>query len=157
MSRQDQINLLKRLLHYVETRTTALADAPWRNEVSAYTDTERMNQEQRLLFRKRPIVMGFASEWSTPGRFQTDDYTGVPIVIVRGRDDKLRTFLNVCRHRGAKVARGAGSARVFRCPYHAWTYDLAGRWWAFPTSAVFRVCATNAPRWSNCHCARSMA
>ena len=28
MSRQDQINLLKRLLHYVETRTTAMADSP---------------------------------------------------------------------------------------------------------------------------------
>jgi phenylpropionate dioxygenase-like ring-hydroxylating dioxygenase large terminal subunit len=137
MSRQDQINLLKRLLHYVETRTTALADAPWRNEVSAYTDTERMNQEQRLLFRKRPIVMGFASEWSTPGRFQTDDYTGVPIVIVRGRDDKLRAFLNVCRHRGAKVARGAGSARVFRCPYHAWTYDLAGKVVGIPDERCF--------------------
>jgi hypothetical protein len=37
MSRQDQINLLKRLLHYVETRTTAMADSPWRNEVSVYS------------------------------------------------------------------------------------------------------------------------
>jgi hypothetical protein len=51
MSRQDQINLLKRLLHYVETRTTAMADSPWRNEVSAYTDAERLAEEQRVLFR----------------------------------------------------------------------------------------------------------
>jgi len=28
MSRQNQISLLKRLLHYVDTRTTAMADAP---------------------------------------------------------------------------------------------------------------------------------
>ena len=35
MQRQGQIDLLKRLLHYVETRTTSLADAPWCNEVSA--------------------------------------------------------------------------------------------------------------------------
>ena len=137
MSKQDQINLLKRLLHYVETRTTALADAPWRNEVVAYTDPARLDQEQRILFRKRPIVMGFASEWSTPGRFQTDDYTGVPIMVVRGRDAKLRAFLNVCRHRGAKVARGSGDARVFSCPYHAWTYDLAGNVMGIPDERCF--------------------
>ena len=63
MSRQDQINLLKRLLHYVETRTTAMAESPWRNEVSAYTDAERLADEQRVLFRKYPLVMGFASDW----------------------------------------------------------------------------------------------
>ena len=67
MSRQDQINLLKRLLHYVETRTTAMADSPWRNEVSAYTDAERLAEEQRVLFRKHPLVMGFASDWPAPG------------------------------------------------------------------------------------------
>src|SRR5206468_8807749 len=69
MSRQDQINLLKRLLHYVETRTTAMADSPWRNEVSVYTDAERLAEEQRVLFRKHPLVMGLASDWPAPGSF----------------------------------------------------------------------------------------
>ena len=126
MSRQDQINLLKRLLHYVETRTTAMADSPWRNEVSVYTDAERLAEEQRVLFRKHPLVMGFASDWPAPGSFSTDDHAGLPVLIVRGRDSRLRAFLNVCRHRGAKVAQGCGKARLFSCPYHAWTYDLAG-------------------------------
>ena len=113
MSKQDQIKLLKRLLHYVDTRTTAMADAPWRNDVSAYTDPERLRREQQILFRKYPILMGFASEWSTPGSFRTDDYAGVPILIVRGRDARLRAFLNVCRHRGAQgCARLRKRARV---------------------------------------------
>src|ERR1700747_2233096 len=116
MSRQDQIALLKRLLHYVDTRTTAMAEAPWRNDVSVYTDPERLTRERQILFRKHPIVMGFVCEWSTPGSFRTDDYAGVPILIVRGRDGKLRAFLNVCRHRGAKVAQGCGSAGAFPCP-----------------------------------------
>ena len=34
MDRQRQIDLLNRLLHYVETRTTCLAEAPWRNDVT---------------------------------------------------------------------------------------------------------------------------
>ena len=137
MSRQDQINLLKRLLHYVETRTTAMADSPWRNEVSAYTDAERLAEEQRVLFRKHPLVMGFASDWPAPGSFSTDDHAGLPVLIVRGRDSRLRAFLNVCRHRGAKVAQGCGKARLFSCPYHAWTYDLAGQLMGIPDERCF--------------------
>ena len=59
MSRQDQINLLKRLLHYVETRTTAMADSPWRNEVSAYTDAERLDVkiEQRTMLPIARVVV----------------------------------------------------------------------------------------------------
>jgi phenylpropionate dioxygenase-like ring-hydroxylating dioxygenase large terminal subunit len=137
MSRPNQIELLKRLLHFVDTRTTAMADAPWRNDVSVYTDPQRFSSEQRILFRQHPIVMGFASQWAAAGSFSTDDYLGVPILIVRGRDDRLRAFLNVCRHRGAKVADGCGSARLFSCPYHAWTYDLTGKVTGIPDERCF--------------------
>ena len=137
MSRQDQIGILKRLLHYVDTRTTAMADAPWQNDVSVYSDTEHLAREQRMLFRRRPILMGFGTDWATPGAFRTDDYAGVPVLIVRGRDGKLRAFLNVCRHRGAKVAQGCGSARLFSCPYHAWTYDLSGKVTGIPDERCF--------------------
>ena len=119
MARQQQINLLKRLLNYVETRTTSMADAPWRNDASTYADPEHLAREQQILFRQHPILMGFASNWAKPGAFSTDDYAGVPILIVRGRDGVLRALLNVCRHRGAKVAQGCGEARAFQCPYHA--------------------------------------
>ena len=56
---------------------------------------------------------------------------------MRGRDGKLRAFLNVCRHRGAKVAQGCGEARVFSCPYHAWSYDLGGQVIAIPDERCF--------------------
>jgi len=137
MNRQQQIELLQQLLHYVETKTTALADAPWRNEVSVYSDPEHAARERSLLFRQRPLLMGFASEWANAGAFRTDDYAGVPILIVRGRDGALRAFLNVCRHRGAKVAQGCGEARLFVCPYHAWTYDLAGKIRGIPDERNF--------------------
>ncbi len=137
MTRQDQIGLLKRLLHYVETGTTALADAPWHNDVSVYADPAHLALEERILFRRHPVLMGFASEWAAPGAFRTDDHLGVPILVVRGQDGALRAFLNVCRHRGAKVADGCGTARVFSCPYHAWTYDLAGRIRGIPDERCF--------------------
>src|SRR5262245_10200593 len=123
MDRQGQIDLLKRLLHYVETRTTTLADAPWRNDVSVYADPEHLAREQQQLFREYPLLVGFASQWGEPGAYRTDDYAGVPILVVRGNDQKLRAFLNVCRHRGARVAKDSGETRTFSCPYHAWSYD----------------------------------
>jgi phenylpropionate dioxygenase-like ring-hydroxylating dioxygenase large terminal subunit len=128
---------LKRLLHYVDAATTHLADAPWRNDVSVYSDPEHMAREQTILFRRHPLLMGFASEWPGPGSFRTDDCAGVPILVARGRDGKLRAFLNVCRHRGAKVAQGCGKARAFSCPYHAWTYDLSGRVMGIPDERCF--------------------
>src|ERR1700682_4903569 len=112
MNRQDQIGLWKRLLHYVDTSPTAMADAPWRNDVSVYTDATHFARERQILFRQHPILMGFASELAAPGDFRTDDYDGVPVLIVRARDGKLRAFLNVCRHRAAKVAAGCGKAGV---------------------------------------------
>jgi choline monooxygenase len=52
---------------------------------------------------------------------------GEPVVVVRGQDEQLRGFFNVCRHHAAAVVTDAeGSARQFRCPYHGWTYALNG-------------------------------
>jgi phenylpropionate dioxygenase-like ring-hydroxylating dioxygenase large terminal subunit len=137
MNRQAQIDLLRRLLNHVENRTTALADAPWHNDVRVYCDPGHLANEQQVLFRQYPLFMGFASEWAEPGAFRTDEYAGVPILIVRGRDGALRAFLNVCRHRGAQVAQGCGQARAFSCPYHAWSYDLSGKLMGIPDERCF--------------------
>ena len=99
MQHQEQVALLKELLHYLDTGTTAMAPAPWRNEVAAFTDPARFQRERAELFRSQPLFMGFASEWAKPGDYKTDGYAGVPILLVRGRDGVLRAFLNVCRRR----------------------------------------------------------
>ena len=53
---------------------------------------------------------------------------GEPIVVIRGVDDRLRGFFNVCRHHAAAVVtRPQGSTQVLRCPYHGWTYALDGQ------------------------------
>ena len=60
-----------------------------------------------------------------PGRYFTAEVAGEPLLVVRDEEDILRTFFN---HRAARVApEVAGSATRFRCGYHGWTYDLAGR------------------------------
>jgi phenylpropionate dioxygenase-like ring-hydroxylating dioxygenase large terminal subunit len=136
MDRATEIALLKKLLHYLDTKTTAMADAPWRNEVTAYTSPERHRREEEVLIRKRPLVMGLSCDWPKPGAYRTDDYAGVPILIVRGGDRKLRAFINACRHRGAKVAHGCGAAAAFTCPYHGWTYGNDGTLRGIPEEAT---------------------
>src|SRR5690348_4174413 len=90
MDRAAEINLLKTLLHYIETKTTAMAEAPWHNEVTAYTCPERHKREEEVLIRTRPLVLGLSCDWPGPGAYRTDDFAGVPILTVRGSDGKLR-------------------------------------------------------------------
>jgi phenylpropionate dioxygenase-like ring-hydroxylating dioxygenase large terminal subunit len=72
--------------------------------------------------------MALSGELPAPGDFITNDWSGKPILLVRGDDGKVGAFLNVCRHRGTKVAQGCGRGqRTFVCPYHAWTYGRDGR------------------------------
>jgi choline monooxygenase len=59
------------------------------------------------------------------------------VLVSRGADGLARAFLNYCRHRGGKPAQGCGSARRHTCPYHAWTYDSAGRLTGMPGPAGF--------------------
>jgi len=137
MPRAYETALLKRLLHYVDTGTTAMAEAPWRVPVADYVSPEHLAREQAVLFRRYPMFMGFSSDWAKAGDYRTDDLGGVPILIARGRDGVLRGFLNVCRHRGSKVVDGCGNAKALSCPYHAWSYDLAGRVTHIPDERSF--------------------
>ena len=63
----------------------------------------------------------------SPGSYVTTVLAGEPIVVVRGEDGVLRGFFNVCRHHAASVmTEPDGKAPILRCPYHGWTYSLAG-------------------------------
>jgi phenylpropionate dioxygenase-like ring-hydroxylating dioxygenase large terminal subunit len=75
---------------------------------------------------------------------------GDSAIVLRDRSGNVRAFHNVCRHRGSRLCRHddnpapndarlsvkqlgmTGNTPVFRCPYHAWTYDLEGKLIAAP-------------------------
>jgi choline monooxygenase len=68
------------------------------------------------------------------------EYTVGPysVVLVRGDDGVLRGFQNVCLHRGNQLCQGAGSGlAAIRCPYHRWTWDLAGQLREVPSRRGF--------------------
>jgi phenylpropionate dioxygenase-like ring-hydroxylating dioxygenase large terminal subunit len=134
MHQQDQVVEARKLLSYLDTRTTAMADSIYRNPVSDYTCPRQAALEREVLFRRGPINIGLGCLLPNPGDWMTHDYTGVPILLVRQPDGSL----NVCRHRGARVAEGCGNgAGSFSCPYHGWTYGLDGKLVARPDERSF--------------------
>jgi len=100
-----------------------------------YTDPEVFGREKRMIFEPMWCCAVRAAELAGPGAFQVARVGGESVLIVRGRDGELRAFLNVCRHRGARLcAEESGQVRRnLRCGYHAWTYDLDGRLVAAPS------------------------
>ena len=95
---------------------------PW----SWYEDPEVARRERDRIFMRSWQYAGRAAELTAPGSYVATQVGGLPVVLTRDRDDTLRAFANVCRHRGAIVARGAGERGTLQCPYHAWTYGLDG-------------------------------
>jgi len=126
MHRNEQIVQAKKLLHFLETRATATEPAPYHQPIAEYVCPAIAAKESQTLFRGGLLCIGASAEIRQPGDYITCDLTGVPILVARGRDGKARAFLNVCRHRGAKVAVGCGKATSFVCPYHAWNFALDG-------------------------------
>jgi len=75
-----------------------------------------------------------AADLPRPGAFRTVDVGRESVLVTRARDHGVRAYLNVCRHRGARLVTEDGGEvrRAFQCPYHAWTYGLDGTLKAAP-------------------------
>jgi choline monooxygenase len=94
--------------------------------------------EREAIFRSGWLLAGHVCQLERPGDYVTLTVAGEPILTIRGGDGRLRAFSNVCRHRAARVADGAGNCgKALRCPYHGWTYGLDGRLLGVPERSGF--------------------
>jgi choline monooxygenase len=91
-----------------------------------YTDPTLLRLEKQRIFSRTWQLVGREEQVSEPGCYFTASIADEPVVVVRGKDDALRAFSNVCRHRAGPVARGAGRRMSLQCGYHGWTYALDG-------------------------------
>jgi len=123
----EEIEIIETVLEYCKTGETYKQLDLMRIPVSEYVQPDRLNQEVQVLFRNFPIIVGHSSQLAEPGHFITHDTTGVPLLVTRTREGSVQAFLNVCRHRGARLEdQACGKTATFSCPYHGWTYDLQG-------------------------------
>ena len=97
-------------------------------ETTRYSSPARFKDEQELIFQNHPIVTGAAGDLKEAGDYFLHDDAGVPIVVIKGQDDVVRAFVNMCRHRGVRLLEEQSGhiKRNIVCPYHAWSYDTAG-------------------------------
>lgn len=92
-----------------------------------YTHQTVFEYEKERVFTTSWICVAHRSEVAEPNDYITREIIGESILIVRGRDNVLRSFYNVCPHRGHQLLQGNGKAKnVITCPYHAWTFKLDG-------------------------------
>ncbi len=92
-----------------------------------YTDQRIFELEKQTVFSRSWQMAARTDQLRAPGNYVTSEIAGEPIVVVRGHDDVVRGFFNVCRHHAAAVMTEAeGHANQMRCPYHGWTYSLEG-------------------------------
>jgi len=98
-----------------------------------YTDPEMFAEERRAVFAATWAGLGFAKDVPEPGDARPVSFCGSELIVVRGKDNEVRVFLNACRHRGMILLEEPRKIEgALRCPYHSWCYDLEGRLKATP-------------------------
>jgi nitrite reductase/ring-hydroxylating ferredoxin subunit len=94
-----------------------------------YTSRECAQLERDRIWMRVWQIVGRVNELPKTGDWKQYRILDQSFVIVRGRDEKLRGFVNACRHRGNILCNApTGNAkRGFLCQYHLWSYDLQGK------------------------------
>lgn len=93
-----------------------------------YTSIEFQQREREAIWMRVWQIVGRVDELPKVGDWKVYTVFDQSFIIVRGKDDKLRGFVNACRHRGNVLCNGTGNAkRGFLCQYHLWSYDLEGK------------------------------
>jgi len=111
-----------------------------------YLEMEHYKEDERYIAENFWLMADNAKRIPEPGDFFVFRFgLRQSVIIVRGEDQEIRAFHNVCRHRGSRLCMHdddprpksdarlsvkqlgeSGNTQSFRCPYHAWLYDLDG-------------------------------
>ena len=93
-----------------------------------YVSRDYQARERERIWMKVWQIVGRDDELAHAGDWKEYRIFDQAFVIVRGKDGKLRGFVNACRHRGNVLCTGGrGNSQQFLCPYHLWSYALDGR------------------------------
>ncbi|KAF1849712.1 ISP domain-containing protein [Cucurbitaria berberidis CBS 394.84] len=83
--------------------------------------------ERRAIFSKSWICIAHSSRFTKAGDYISFEFAGFPILIILGKDNIVRAFHNVCRHRAYTITKKpTGSSLILGCRYHGWSYNTKG-------------------------------
>ena len=98
-----------------------------------HTDPEVYRLEMKRVFGRVWLFVAHESEIPERGNWVVRDMGEQNVIVSRGEDGVIRTFLNSCRHRGMKLAcEDRGTGKSWRCPYHGFTYNNSGNFVGAP-------------------------
>ena len=93
-----------------------------------YLNNDYLEFEKEKIFKNNWTMIGVASSVPNPGDAKPFNLLGIPILIVRNKENEVKVFHNVCSHRGFKlIDEECKLKNVIRCPYHSWSYDFNGK------------------------------
>lgn len=112
-----------------------------------YTDPGIFDEEVEKIWSKVWLPVCHESELPERLDYRTSGLAGnKPIVVVRGEDNQIRTFLNICPHRNnlvvrlpagsLKKAEPSGNANHMTCMYHGWQFNAKGQCVDIPRHAA---------------------
>ena len=99
------------------------------------TSPEFYELEREAVFKRAWLNVARVEELPRVGSYLTKeiDAARTSVIVVKGKDQQIRAFYNICRHRGNKLVWNdfpneevKGTCRQFTCKYHGWRYDLKG-------------------------------
>jgi len=130
MERKIVENLLDEI-DYEFARTEPPASFPNLPRIPGERYLDQAQYESELeLFKTSWLMAGTLHEFPEAGSYKVmDRWGGASIVIVKGEDQQIRAFWNVCQHRGGPVVEaesGTLKSPNMRCLIHSWVYDLEG-------------------------------
>lgn len=111
--------------HYPELGTGPIS---FRDSISP----EFYEREREAVFKRAWLNVCRVEEMPQVGSYllKEIEVVNAALILVRGADDRIRTFHNQCRHRGNKLITGAGAGAgqvdEFVCPQCGWRYALDG-------------------------------
>ena len=93
----------------------------------AYTDGDFFAYERDHVLGKSWAGLWFASDLPKKGYVKPVEFMGLPLVILRNKQDEIKVFHNVCSHRGMILVHEEMEVQsALRCKYHSWSYNLDG-------------------------------
>ena len=114
------MNIIKELLNNQQE--------DWSLDQKFYKDTSIFDLEKHNIFYNSWIFIGHESQIPNKGDFFVYKLLDEEIIVLRNKENKVKAFFNVCRHRGSRVClEEKGNTSRFSCPYHSWTYNLDGK------------------------------
>lgn len=92
-----------------------------------YRGEAMLEHDRAAVFACSWQLVGHESALANAGDHVVTDLAGLPVIVIRDTEGRLRAYHNVCRHRAGPLATCDGkAAKVLRCMYHGWTYTLDG-------------------------------